>query len=53
MADAAWAILTRDARTCTGNFFTDEEVLGEEGVTDFEPYAVQPGTPLFPDFFLD
>ena len=27
MADAAHAILTRDSRTCTGNFFIDDEVL--------------------------
>ncbi len=53
MADAAHAVLTRDARACTGNFFTDEEVLRQEGVTDFDPYAVKPGTPLCPDFFLD
>jgi citronellol/citronellal dehydrogenase len=53
VGDAAWAILTRDARDCTGNFFIDEEVLAEEGVTDLEPYAVEPGVPLFQDFFLD
>jgi len=53
VADAAWAILTRDARACTGNFFVDEDVLRDEGVTDFEAYAVKPGTPLYPDFFLD
>ena len=35
MADAAHAILTRDARTTTGNFFIDDEVLAEAGVTDF------------------
>ena len=53
MADAAWAILTRPAAECTGNFFIDDEVLAAEGVTDFDIYAVAPGTPLFPDFFLD
>ncbi len=53
MGDAAWSILTRGSKDCTGNFFTDEGVLKEEGVTDFEPYAVKPGTPLCPDFFLD
>jgi len=53
VADAAHAILTRDSRTCTGNFFIDEEVLASEGVTDFSPYAVEPGAPLLPDFFLD
>lgn len=53
VADAAHAILTRDSRSCTGNFFVDEEVLASEGVTDFSPYAVEPGAPLLPDFFLD
>jgi citronellol/citronellal dehydrogenase len=52
MADAAHAILIRDSRTCTGNFFVDEEVLAAEGITDFEPYAVSPGELLMPDFFL-
>ena len=53
LGEAAWAILTRDSRACTGNFFTDEQVLAEEGETDLERYAVQPGVPLFKDFFLD
>jgi citronellol/citronellal dehydrogenase len=54
MADAAHAILSRDARTCTGNFFIDDEVLREAGVTDFDQYAVTPGNKEFiPDFFLD
>lgn len=53
MGDAAWAVLTRDSRECTGRFMTDEEVLTEEGTTDFDQYAVVPGTPLIPDFFLD
>ena len=38
MSDAAHAILTRDSRTCTGNFFLDDSVLIEEGVTDFARY---------------
>jgi citronellol/citronellal dehydrogenase len=38
MADAAHAILTRDARGCTGNFFIDDEVLREAGVSDFSIY---------------
>ena len=53
MADAAHAIITRDAKSCTGNFFIDEEVLREEGVTDFDAYAVDPSQDLAPDFFLD
>jgi citronellol/citronellal dehydrogenase len=52
MGDAAHAILTRDSRCCTGNFYIDEEVLREAGVTDFEGYAVDPGKPLYPDLFL-
>jgi citronellol/citronellal dehydrogenase len=52
-ADAAYAILTRDAKSCTGNFFIDEDVLREEGVRDFDDYAVDPSQPLAEDFFLD
>ncbi len=52
VADAAHAILTRESRTCTGNFFIDDDVLAEAGVTDLERYAVVPGAPLLRDFFL-
>jgi len=52
MADAAHTILTRDARTTTGNFFIDDEVLAAAGISDFSRYAVQPGSPLLPDIFL-
>ena len=53
VADAAVAILRRDARACTGNFFVDEEVLHAEGVTDFSRYAVAPGEALAKDLFLE
>ncbi len=53
VGDAAWAVLTRDSRTCTGGFLIDEEILSEEGETDFDKYAVKVGTPLISDFFLD
>ena len=39
MADAAHAILTRDPRECTGNFFIDDEVLAEEGISDLSAYG--------------
>ncbi len=52
MADAAHAIFTRPSRDCTGNFFIDDEVLNAEGVTDFDPYAIDPAAPLLPDFFI-
>ncbi len=53
MAEAAYAIFRRDSRTATGNFYIDEAVLREEGVTDFDSYAVTPGAQLFTDLFLD
>ena len=53
MADAAYEVLTRDAKTCSGNFFVDDTVLAEAGVTDLEKYSVVPGADLMPDFFLD
>lgn len=52
MADAAHWILTRDSRACTGQFLIDEEVLRQAGVTDFDQYAVTPGSDLIPDFFI-
>jgi citronellol/citronellal dehydrogenase len=53
MADAAFAIVTRASRTCTGNFFIDEEVLRAEGVTDFSIYAPHAqGAALTADFFI-
>ncbi|PBC94224.1 citronellol/citronellal dehydrogenase [Streptomyces sp. Ag82_O1-15] len=39
MADAAYAVLTRDARKCTGNLFIDDEVLSDEGVADLSEYS--------------
>jgi len=54
VADAAHAILTRDARTCTGNFFIDDEVLRDAGVTDFAKYRREgiADNELIPDFFV-
>ncbi len=55
MADAAAAILQKDAKTVSGNFYIDEEVLRAEGVIDFTEYRVNPNTPenqLMPDFFI-
>lgn len=52
MADAAYAILSQP-KDYTGHFLVDEDVLKEQGVHDFDQYAVQPGHPLLPDYFLD
>jgi citronellol/citronellal dehydrogenase len=54
LSDAAWFILTSDARATTGNFFIDDDLLAKHGVTDLDPYSVVPGTKNFiPDFFVD
>jgi citronellol/citronellal dehydrogenase len=52
-ADAAYAILTRPSRECTGNLYLCEDVLAEEGVTDLEPYAYVAGAELQVDLFVD
>jgi citronellol/citronellal dehydrogenase len=39
VADAAYVVLTRDSRACTGNLYLVEDVLAEEGVTDLSPYS--------------
>jgi citronellol/citronellal dehydrogenase len=54
LADAAYLILTSDAKATTGNFFIDDALLAQHGVTDLERYSVTPGTKDFiPDFFVD
>ncbi|WP_297800966.1 NAD(P)-dependent oxidoreductase [Arenimonas sp. GDDSR-1] len=52
VADAAIAILLQKSSAATGQFYIDEDLLRDNGVTDFEQYAMAPGTPLLPDFFL-
>ncbi|XP_036450251.1 LOW QUALITY PROTEIN: hydroxysteroid dehydrogenase-like protein 2 [Colossoma macropomum] len=52
MADAAYAILCKPV-SYTGQFIIDEDILKKEGIKDFDVYAVEPGHPLLPDFFLD
>jgi citronellol/citronellal dehydrogenase len=52
MADAAYVILTRPSRECTGNFFIDDDLLRSTGVTDFAKYQQVPGADLIPDFFV-
>src|SRR4030095_16736649 len=53
MADAAYQVLVSDAKTTTGNFFIDDEVLKSAGITDLSKYSVVPGSgQLMPDLFL-
>ena len=37
----------------TGQFLIDEEFLKQEGVTDFEEYALNPGGNLYTDLFVE
>ena len=54
LADAAYFILTSDARVNSGNFYIDDELLARHGVSDLDKYSVVPGTKNFiPDFFVD
>lgn len=55
MSDAVYALMCRDSKKTSGKFFIDEEILKEEGVTDFVPYACNPdkANDLMIDFFLD
>jgi citronellol/citronellal dehydrogenase len=52
-ADAAYAIVTRPSRECTGNTYLCEDVLAEEGVTDFGPYMYVEGGEPQVDLFVD
>jgi citronellol/citronellal dehydrogenase len=54
LSDAAYLVLTSDARETTGNFFIDDEWLARHGITELDQYSVVPGTTDFiPDFFVD
>jgi citronellol/citronellal dehydrogenase len=52
-ADAAYAVITKPSRECTGNAFLCEDVLAAEGVTDLDRYAYQPGAQPQVDLFVD
>ena len=52
MADAAYAIFSRDSRSATGNFYIDDEVLEEEGITDLSEYQDGDGSDLQIDIFM-
>ncbi|XP_054003768.1 hydroxysteroid dehydrogenase-like protein 2 [Hylaeus anthracinus] len=55
MADAVYALICRDSRSTTGQFFIDEEILKTEGITDFTEYACNPANKdnLMLDFFVE
>ena len=52
MADAAFEIIKQNSKECTGNFFIDEDLLKNKGITDFKKYAVNPEMSLMKDLFV-
>jgi len=52
MADAAYEILSSDARAVSGQSFIDEDLLRSRGYTDFDAYHNAPGNPLITDLFV-
>jgi citronellol/citronellal dehydrogenase len=52
MADAAYRVFHKPAKSFTGNFLIDDTFLAGEGVTDFEPYRVDASELLAPTFFV-
>jgi citronellol/citronellal dehydrogenase len=52
VADAAFLILNKPFEENSGNFYIDEDVLRQNGVENFDHYAVTPGVNLMPDLFL-
>lgn len=52
VSEAAFYILQRPSFECSGNFFIDEDILIEQGITDFTKYAVNPEHKLMTDLFL-
>ena len=52
VADAAFYILQKPSFETTGNFFIDEDVLQQEGITDLGKYAINPEQKLMNDLFL-
>jgi citronellol/citronellal dehydrogenase len=52
LADAAYLIFQKTARSFSGQLLIDDNFLAGEGVTDFDQYRVDPRQPLAPDFFV-
>ena len=53
MADAAYAILDSNERSISGRLLIDEEILREQGQSNFEQYRFDPqGGALMPDLFV-
>lgn len=53
VAEAAYLIVTKNSREATGNFFIDENVLKEAGITDFSRYNMKKDVTPMQDLFID
>jgi citronellol/citronellal dehydrogenase len=53
MADAVFELLSNPKREHAGKAMLDEEILRAAGVTDFDPYAVDPTQSLMTDFYVE
>jgi citronellol/citronellal dehydrogenase len=52
-ADAAYAVITRPSRECTGNLYLCEDVLAEEGITDMDRYSYVAGAEPQLDLYVN
>jgi len=52
VADAAYLVFQKPAKTFTGQFLIDDTFLAAEGIRDFDTYRVDPTQPLQQDFFV-
>jgi citronellol/citronellal dehydrogenase len=52
LAEAAYRIFAKPAKSFTGRFLIDDTFLAGDGVTDFKSYQVDPNETLAPDFFV-
>jgi citronellol/citronellal dehydrogenase len=53
VAEAVHALVTRPAAACSGHFYTDEQILREEGREDLSDYLLAPSEEdLTPNFYL-
>ena len=52
IADAAYWILQQPSEQLSGQFFIDEDILRQQGITDFSGYAVDSGKEPYSDLFI-
>ena len=53
VADAAYYLLSQDSSKSSGDFLTDEAILQDYGINDFDQYAIDASQTPYPDFYID